>query len=163
MKEKSYEFDPCSIDSSDNQEVTLDNWKPSTKQPHLISSKWRQEQINGNYNQAPGIDEVNKIKTALKKKYPDHEIMQAYGVNSQTLTAIKEGRYHPTTGVKFDNPTKVFNEFKRMENKLYGIKCAFEYLSQIIFMDKKEQRQFLQILNKKVSINEQFEEQDEEE
>src|SRR6185369_10416128 len=93
IMEQSYNFDPCTLDDSQDDEVTLDNWKPTPKNDGIIQSEWRQKQIGNNFNQQPGIDELKKIDMYLKKKKSDADIMRAFGINAETLVAIKKNKY----------------------------------------------------------------------
>lgn len=129
MQDESYEFDPSSIDGSD-KEVTLDTWKPRPKKKSIVKSEWRQKEINGNYNQKPGLDEIRKIKDYIKKKYPDHEIMDAFGITSETLVAIKRNCYDPIDGISLDNQSKIYREFTEINDK---INTLFDTLN--IFLD----------------------------
>ncbi len=163
MSEASYEFDPCSIDGSDQEEtVTLDNWKPSTNKPKIIPSKWRQDSIGNDFNQQPGIDELHKILMHLKRKVSDSDIMKAFGINAQTLVAIKKDKYDPVTGISLDNQSKIYKEFKRLENKIEKIMRGLNYIAEIMFIEKSDLTKFKKILNKpkiekpikKIKVNE---------
>jgi hypothetical protein len=154
-----------------DDEVTLDTWKPSTPEKKLIPSKWRQEQMGNNYNQDVGGDELKKIKSALNKKFPDHEIMQAYGISAQTLVDIKEGRINPHAGItrgtlntvnEFDEINSILKKISAVQARLYGINCAFRELAKILYGDKDQQKEFLKLLEKK-RINAKKEPKDDEE
>lgn len=139
MSEASYEFDPCSIDGSDKEEpVTLDNWKPTEKKSKIVMSKWRQETNGTNYNQQPGIDELNKILMFLKKKASDTEIMQAFGITAETLVAIKKDKYDPVDGISLDNQSKIYKEFKRLEDRIESLLRGINHIAECIFIDKKD-------------------------
>lgn len=140
MSEASYDFDPCSIDGSDqeDEEVSLDNWKPSEKKTKIVASKWRQEQIDGNYNQQPGLDELNKIHMYLKKKASDSDIMNAFGINAETLVAIKKDKYDPIDGISLDNQSKIYKECKRLEDKIESLLRGINHMAKIMFIDKEE-------------------------
>lgn len=142
--ETSYEFDPCSIDESDKEEepVTLDNWKPKSEKPIIIPSKWRQEAIGTNFNQHPGLDELKKINMYLKKKAPDSDIMKAFGINAETLLAIKKNHYDPVQGISLDNQSKIYNEFERLEKRIESLMNGINYMANIMFIDKKEKAEF---------------------
>lgn len=143
MSEASYDFDPCSIDGSDQEEpVTLDNWKPSTEKPKIIASKWREESIGNNFNQQPGLDELNKIHMYLKKKASDADIMKAFGITADTLIAIKKDKYDPIDGISLDNQSKIYKEFKRIEDKIESLLRGINYIAEIMFIDKKEKSEF---------------------
>lgn len=132
--EGSYEFDPCTIDGSDKEEeVTLDSWKPSAKVTSLPKSEWRQKQNDGNFNQQPGIDELKKINMCLKRKYPDHQIMDAFGISCETLVAIKRGCYGPIDGISLDNQSKISKEFARIDKKLERFLDGFKFLADNVF------------------------------
>lgn len=143
MSEGTYEFDPCSIDGSDMDDdlddgVTLDNWKPSAVKPKIVASNWRQEQIGENFNQQPGIDELKKIQMFIKKKASDADIMHAFGIRADTLIAIKEERYDPVHGISLDNQSKIYNEFKRLDDKIASLLRAINHIGRIMFIEKKE-------------------------
>jgi DNA-binding Xre family transcriptional regulator len=138
MKEESYEFDPCSIDDSDKEAVTLDNWKPTEKKSTIVASKWRQEQIGDNFNQQPGIDELNKIHMHLKKKVSDAEIMHAFGITSETLIAIKKDKYDPVDGISLDNQSKIYKEFKRLEDRIDSLLRGINYIAECMFTTRQD-------------------------
>ncbi len=140
--ESSYEFDPCSIDGSDEEDITLDNWKPSEDKPKIVPSKWRQEQIGNNFNQEPGIDDLNKIHMHLKKKAPDADIMKAFGINAETLIAIKKDKYDPIDGIALDNQSKIYKEFKKVEEKIESLLRGINHIAEIMFIDKEEKAAF---------------------
>ncbi len=75
--------------------ITLDNWTPSDKELVLQKSGWRTQQNANKYNLLPGADELRKINAFLKKKYPDYQIMEAFGINCDILMAIKHDCYSP--------------------------------------------------------------------
>ena len=132
MSIATYEFDPCKIDGSD-KEVTLDNWKPSAKTKNAPNSEWRQKQNDGKYNLQPGIDDLKKIMMYLKRKYPDHEIMNVFGISCETLVAIKRNCYSPIEGISLDNQSKIYNEFTHLDKKLEIVMNALIFLSENIF------------------------------
>ncbi len=136
MSSRSYEFDPCSIDGSD-KEVTLDNWKPTVRTESIPKSEWRKVQNAGNYNQQPGIDELKKINMYLKRKYPDHQIMDSFGISSETLVAIKRDCYGPVDGISLDNQSKIYKEFTRLDKKIDRFLEAFKFLADN-FIDSKD-------------------------
>lgn len=149
MIEASYEFDPCSVDGSDQEEsITLDNWKPTAQKPKIVPSKWREEQIGNNFNQEPGIDELHKINMYLKKNAPDSEIMKAFGVNAETLIAIKKGKYDPVDGISLDNQSKIYREFKRIEDKIASLLRGLNHIAKIMFIDKEEHNEYKKALKK---------------
>ena len=104
MSEGSYYFDPTEIDNLDEDgEESLDNWKPKAKKQELTQSEWRKNQIGDNFNQEPGLDDLDKIHSLIRKKAPDSEIMRVFGINAHTLIAIKERRYCPVDGISLNN------------------------------------------------------------
>lgn len=149
--EASYEFDPCSIDGSnleENVESTLESWKPRNKErPAVPKSEWRQQQIDGNYHQEPGIDEIKKIKMYLKKKYPDYQIMDAFGITSETLVAIKRDCYDPIDGISLDNQSKIYKEFQRIEKILSNMMNGVEYLSKHALQNEIHRLEFKVIIS----------------
>jgi hypothetical protein len=144
MSDASYEFDPCSLDGSDLEEepVTLDNWKPRSKQPKIVASKWRQEQIDGDFNQQPGIDELQKIHMYLKKKASDADIMKAFGISAEILVAIKKDKYDPVDGISLDNQSKIYKEFKSIEEDMESLLRGINYIAECIFIDKKSKADY---------------------
>jgi uncharacterized protein YktA (UPF0223 family) len=143
MSEASYEFDPCSIDESDKEEpVTLDNWKPTEYKPKIVPSKWREDQIGTNFNQQPGIDELNKIHMYLKKKASDSDIMKAFGITCETLVAIKKDKYDPVEGISLDNQSKIYKEFKRLEDRIESLLRGINHIGECLFIDKKDKATF---------------------
>jgi hypothetical protein len=140
--ETSYEFDPCSIDGSDKEEVTLDNWKPTKYEPKIIASNWRQEAIGTNFNQEPGIDELKKIRMYLKKKASDSDIMKAFGINAETLVAIKKDKYDPVEGISLDNQSKIYKEFKRLENRIDSLFNGIDHIAECIFITEEDKKTY---------------------
>lgn len=122
-----YEDDQSLVDGSDN--ITIDNWKPRAKSLCIPKSEWRKKQINGNYNSEPGIDELKKIRMYLKRKYPDYQIMDAFGINCETLVAIKKGCYGPVDGISLDNQSKIYKEFERINKKIDRFIQALRFIS----------------------------------
>lgn len=150
MINKSYEFDPCSIDdSNDEEEITLDNWKPTHQQPKIIQSKWRKEQIGENLNQEPSLDDIKKISFYIKKKIPDVEIMQTFGINSDTLVAIKRHRYSPTEGISYDTFCEIPFGFARIEDEVSYLRRGLEYISKVLFIQEEDKKMFIQYCENK--------------
>ena len=143
-----------------DDEITLDNWKPSPPAKKLIQSEWRKNQIGENYNQEVFRDDLKKIQAAIQKKFPDHEIMQTFGINAQTLVDIKERWVNPENGVMkgslntMADGSSDFGSIKKtisaIQTRLYGIGCAFRELAKILFEDKETQEEFLKLLEKSV-------------
>lgn len=146
MKQELYEFDPCLIDGSDNQEedeeITLDNWKPTAKRKKIMQSEWRKNEIGHDYNQQPSLDDMRKIKMHLNKDVSDGEIMQVFGINCETLLAIKKDNYCPVDGIKLDNLSKIYKHFDYIEKKLHYLKRANNYMSKLLFMDEISLKKF---------------------
>ena len=143
MGQRSYEFDPCSVDGSDKQEeVSLDNWKPSLQKKAIVQSEWRKNQIGDNFNQQPGIDELKKIYMFLKRKASDAEIMQTFGVTAETLIAIKKDKYSPVDGISLDNQSKIYKEFKKLTDQISGLKHIIEVMTNIMFVSKEAKEEF---------------------
>ena len=143
MGERSYEFDPCSVDGSDKEEpVTLDNWKPKAKKKVIVQSEWRKNQIGDNFNQQPGIDELKKIYMFLKKKASDAEIMQTFGIAAETLVAIKKDKYSPVDGISLDNQSKIYKEFKALTEQIAGLKRMVDVMADTMFVDKVSKDEF---------------------
>jgi hypothetical protein len=132
----SYHRDDCDT-------VTLDNWAPSEKVSAVPKSQWRQEQNKGDFNQHPGLDELRKINKYLKKGYPDHQIMESFGITSETLVAIKRECYSPVTGISLDNQSKIYKEFARIDKKLDRVFAAFKLLSDNVFDSKDTAKRLL--------------------
>lgn len=146
MKEKSYEFDPCELDGSnlENEEnITLDNWQPSEKKKKLIQSEWRKNSIGKDFNQEPGIDDLKKINLYIKQKYSDSQIMNFFGINAETLIAIKQHRYSPFDGIQLDTYEKIHNEIKLMNDKIKYLQNGLDYLSNILLIESKDKEHFI--------------------
>ncbi len=118
MISQSYEFDPCTIDDGDQEDLSLDGWKPKPKVQKLVKSDWRQEQNERTKDTRPGLDEIGKIKAYLAKKHKDSEIMDAFGISSEILVAIKRDCYDAITGISLDNQSKIYKEFTSIHKKL---------------------------------------------
>ncbi len=126
----SYEFDPCSLDGSDKDvPISIDSWKPTAKKDGIPRSDWRQQQNDGDYNQQPGLDDLKKIKIYLKKKYPDYQIMDAFGISCETLVAIKRNCYHPVGGIALDDQSKLYKHFSLIDKKISRICDALKFIS----------------------------------
>jgi hypothetical protein len=143
MSEGCYEFDPCTLDESqDDEEVTLDNWKPSPKKKGIIKSEWRQKQIGTNFNQQPGIDDLRKIEVHLKKNKSDADIMSTFGINAQTLIAIKKNKYCPIDGISMDNLSKIYSEFKSIRTAIVKLQRSANYFAEILFIEKEDLKKY---------------------
>ncbi len=121
---------------------TLDSWKPSEKPPEnvIVQSEWRKNQIGKNFNQRPGIDEVKKIKASLKTgKGGDSEIMRVFGINAETLIAIKKGNYHPVDGII---PERSLSRYQL--ERLETLEKAVKFMSEVLFIDDLAMAQFLE-------------------
>lgn len=132
----SYEFDPCTLDGSDQDDdfVSIDDWKPRPKKERVPKSEWRQVQNAGRCNVQPGIDDIKKIKMYLKKPYPDIEIMESFGIDAATLIAIKRDKYCPIDGISLDNQSKIYNEFRKIEKTYDKIFDALAYLGDAMLV-----------------------------
>ncbi len=149
--EESYDFDPCTLDGSDldeDDDVSIDRWKPTVLRPKIVASEWRKNSIGTNYNQEPGLDELRKIQMFLKKKASDSDIMDAFGINAETLIAIKKDKYDPVYGISLDNQSKIYKEFSKIENKIDGFLRGLNYIAEIMFIDKKEKDKFKKSMKK---------------
>lgn len=164
MQDESYEFDPCVLDESDrlndddlvngwrtvefedleDDGITLDTWAPvhSLNKKKLIPSNWRKEKIGNDFDQEPGLDDLKKIKKYLARKAGDSEIMQAFGINAETLVAIKNDRFSPVYGISTDNLSKVQNEFERLEKSIDKLNKAIKYIANILIIDPDELKYF---------------------
>lgn len=156
------------ISDKEEEPVTLDNWKPTEHKPKIIASQWRQDAIGTNFNQQPGLDELNKIHMYLKKKASDSDIMKAFGINAETLVAIKKDKYDPVDGISLDNQSKIYKEFKRLEDRMDSLLRGIDYISECMFSSKKDKAAYKKSFKKprkaspgkkpKVEKNEEYEE-----
>lgn len=142
MKESSYEFDAYNLDSDDD--VTIDTWakKPVSNTPKIVQSNWRKESINNNFDQQPGIDTLKKIHSHLRKKISDSDIMHAFGINAETLVAIKQEKYSPIDGISLDNQSKIYREFERIHKKMDALLRGLYYISDVLFIEKEDMASF---------------------
>jgi hypothetical protein len=154
MERASYEFDPCSIDGSDK--VTLDTWKPTTNKPKIVASQWRQQQIGSNFNQQPGIDELHKIHMFIKKRASDADIMHAFGISAETLVAIKKDKYDPVDGISLDNQSKIYKEFKKIEDRIDGLLRAINFIAEAMFIAKEDKAAFKKSFRKPKKLKEEI-------
>lgn len=146
----SYDFDSCALNNSnENDELTLDNWNPSSKQKKMIQPQWRKDQIGTNFNQQPGLDDVKKIKIFVKKKIPDFEIMHYFGINSETLAAIKQGKYCPAEGILINDLETMGKELKRINEILIKARRANDYIAQVLFIDNKDYKDYVDYCDNK--------------
>ena len=162
----SYEFDPCQFDDEDV--VSIDTWKPSAgKTNNIVKSEWRQKQNTWRYDLEPGIDDLKKIEARLKKKYPDSQIMDEFGISAETLVAIKKGCYSPVEGISLDNQSKIYREFRlvnlKIDRKVEKIMKAFEFIHENLVTKKHKDEFYKLIKNRKVKkeITELLEDEDE--
>jgi hypothetical protein len=144
MNDKSYFFDPCDLDEEDKLDdgITLDNWKPRDRKKGLVQSDWRQNQIGKDFDQQPGIDDITKIESFLRKKVSDPEIMKYFGISADTLVAIKKGTYCPVEGIHLDNLSKIQKEFKTITRKLSLLQRGADYISKILFISEEDLKQY---------------------
>ena len=108
------------------EEVSIWDWKPTEKKERIIQSQWRKEHIGDNFNQHVDIDDLRKIERYISRKLPDFEIMQNFGINAQTLVAIKEKRYCPFEGIENSNLSKITDQFTKL-------KVAIKDLQKIVY------------------------------
>lgn len=137
-----------------DMDVTIDNWKPEFREKKIIQSEWRKQQNNNDFNQSVGRDELKKIKFAIKNKYADHEIMKTYGINAETLIAVKENKINPELGImrgklEEDETYKLIKKVNKLQGALYGINYALKELAKILFSEKEQQQEFLKLMNKR--------------
>ncbi len=151
MGNASYEFDVCSLDGSDQDELSIDNWKPSAQKITIKQSEWRKNQIGNNYNQQPALDDLRKINMYLNKKSSDAEIMQVFGINAETLIAIKKDNYSPVDGIHLDTLGKIYNHFKLLENKIVFLENKVKCMVDTVYPDKESKSAFTKAIQKKVS------------
>ncbi len=134
MIEESYEFDPCTIDGSDKSTdgfQSIDDWKPTITKRRIPRSQWREEANQGMFDLKPGLNDISKIEGFIKKKYDDYDIMEVFGINAETLIAIKRGCYDPIDGISLDNQSKIYREFKKVERELQKIKYELTLIADI--------------------------------
>lgn len=148
MSERSYDFDPCSIDGSDQEEETIDTWKPKNHKKAIVQSEWRKNKIGKDFNQMPDLDDLRKIYMFMKKKVSDAEIMQTFGITAETLVSIKEDRYHPVDGIELSHLSKIYKEFDRLEEKIDKVMRGLKYIADIMFVDEEGQQGFKNSLKK---------------
>lgn len=142
MDDRSYEFDPCTLDGSDKEEITLDNWKQRKKEKTIIQSQWRKTQIGSDFNQQPGLDDLGKIAMFLKKKKSDAEIMHVFGISAETLIAIKKNKYCPVEGIALDNLSKIYNEFENLKKRMDKVERGADYLSKVLFLSEDDLKEY---------------------
>lgn len=148
MSEASYEFDPCSIDGSDEEELSIDTWKPKTHKKPIVQSEWRKNRIGKDFNQLPDLDDLRKIYMFMKKKVSDAEIMQTFGITAETLVSIKEDRYHPVDGMELSNLSKIYKEFDRLEEKIDKVWRGVKFIADTMFVDDEGKEAFKKSLKK---------------
>lgn len=129
-------------EKEDEEEITLDNWKPKKKEIDIIFSEWRQQQIGHDFNQHPGTDEIKKIKMHLKKNVPNHKIMEAFGITAETLVAIKTGNYDPIYGISLDSLSKIQQTFEFLEKKINRLDRACEYIAKNVFVSEENKEKY---------------------
>lgn len=133
------------------EEITLDSWKPTKKNstPMIVQSEWRKNHIGDNHNQQPGLDEIKKIMSFLKKKVNDSDIMKSFGVTAETLVAIKRGKYDPIDGISLDNQSKIYKKFSDISEEISLLKKSIDFIASVLFTDKEAKKLYKEALNKK--------------
>lgn len=121
-----------------DKEISIDEWKPSEKSNKIIQGEWRKKLIGDNFDQTPSLDDFKKIKMYLKREHSDSEIMGVFGINANTLMAIKEGRFCPIDGIELDNLSKVYNEFQRIDKRANKMEVSIKYLVKFLFKTPEE-------------------------
>jgi hypothetical protein len=116
---------------------SLDDWKPEIKKSDVLQSQWRKNQINDNYHQMPGLDELRKIKRHIEADKNHHDIMKSYGIDAKVLLAIKEDRYCPVEGIKMDTLSKIYKGFEALEKRFDCLYTALNLLADNGFSDKE--------------------------
>ncbi len=149
-----------------DEHITLDNWKPTTKINTMVKSQWRKEANGDHFDQKPGLDEIRKIKTHIKKSKKDYEIMEAFGIDCETLIAIKKDKYHPIDGISMDNLSKIYKAFGLIEKKITNLYQALNMLSDNAFDDKQTAQRMLfksliKVAKKKTITQDDFEDDEE--
>ena len=85
---------------------------------------------------------MRKIHSHLVNNVPDSGIMDAFGINCETLIAIKKDKYCPVEGIKLDTLDKIYKHFDFTEKKLAYLYRANKYLSKLLFMDDISLKKF---------------------
>jgi hypothetical protein len=129
-------------DNNDDENTSIDDWKPRKKYKGLCMSEWRELQNNGDFDRNPSLDDLRKIKSHLNKNCPDADILKMYGINAETLIAIKRNYFCPVDGIKNDFETKFFNKYKYLEESIRKIKNSLDFLGDHIFEDEKIRKNF---------------------
>lgn len=164
--EDSYEFNPEIFDILNETTCSLDDWKPKQKFKRLVISKWREEYNEGKIDGDASLDDVEKIKSYIKKGYGDAEIMGAFAISCETMIAIKNNSYTPGDGIqrdldsvyneflnfredmkervtKLEHDRKVLLEYKKdTQKRIERFYRTFEFISDIMFVDPKMNRMF---------------------
>lgn len=98
MNTENIKYNISGLDNND-EKITLDDWKFREKVNKIIMSEWRQKQNKNHPTEKPGLDDLRKIKMHLKKKYPDEDIIKAFGITMKILIAIKKDKYDCVDGI----------------------------------------------------------------
>jgi hypothetical protein len=78
----------------------------------------------------------------LKKKASDSDIMKAFGINAETLVAIKKDKYDPVEGISLDNQSKIYKEFKRLENRIDSLFNGIDHIAECIFITEEDKKTY---------------------
>lgn len=97
----------------EQDQISIDTWKPTITPSHIIQSDWRKKEIGDNFDGRPSLDDLLKIRKHLKRLVPDYQIMQTFGISANTLMAIKRDKYCPVDGILTDNFMTQLEEFKK--------------------------------------------------
>ncbi len=151
MLDRSFSMDSNVDDYEQDDFVSIDEWKPSEKKNVVIPSSWRKKQIGDYFNQQPGLDEIKKIKRFLRQKKPDAEIMNAFGITCDVLSAIKTDRYSPVEGISLDNLSKIYKEHVRIEERINKLQRGLNYIAKVLFIDKISMGEYKKACKKPIS------------
>ena len=169
MMDELYEFDLDSLDDTDIDDgysiVSLDDWEPEKKTKTVPKSQWRSDYKDADPCQRPGLDEIRKINFYIKNKYPDHQIMDSFGISAEILVAIKSRNYCPVDGISLDNLSKIQKEFEKIDKKIELIYKALQFFADNGFneADSFKRSAFKGIISRSKKKNKRKNKGDEEE
>lgn len=132
MIEKSYEFDPCTLD--DDQEDTLDNWCPTKPGEEVFrkASEWRQKQNDSSLKDRVSPDDLRKIHTYLLNKVSDSDIMATFNLTPKSLVAIKKNKFTTCEGVVDDDLERLALRHENLHRKFNGLLSNFELIERTL-------------------------------
>ena len=75
--------------------------------------------------------------------------MHYFGINSETLTAIKQENYCSAEGILINDLETMEKELKRINEILIKARRANDYIAQVLFIDNKDYKDYVDYCDNK--------------